>query len=285
MVLRLTTQELPGSFTEPPGDREPSVPASVVGELRSTVRGVTLVRSDPANTGRFPDPFVGVVRCADLAATPALGRCAPGATAARIVIADTMEGRSGKAVASVELRDIDRRPVTAIVLTGGRASLERARTLLEHAFPHYVPFTIAEEQANRPSNQLLAQFQRLADVVVFASLVVAGCSLAVTVAGGLAERKRPFSLLRLAGAPLGVLRRVVLLESGLPLIALAVVSAGVGFLAAGLFTRSQLHETLVAPDGGYYAGVAAGLVLALALIASMLPLLARLTGPETARNG
>jgi hypothetical protein len=46
-----------------------------------------------------------------------------------------------------------------------------------------------------------------------------------------------------------------------------------------------LHETLIAPDGGYYAGVAAGLVLALALIASTLPLLARLTGPETARNG
>jgi len=82
-----------------------------------------------------------------------------------------------------------------------------------------------------------------------------------------------------------VLRRVVLLESALPLLALAVVSAGVGFLAAGLFTRSQLQQTLVPPGIGYYAGVGAGLVLALALIASTLPLLARLTVPETARNG
>ena len=157
--------------------------------------------------------------------------------------------------------------------------------MLEQAFPHYVPYTIAEEQGNRPSNQLLEQFQRLADVVVFASLLVAGCSLAVSVAGGLTERKRPFSLLRLSGAPVGVLRRVVLLESGLPLLALATLSAGVGFLAAGLFTRSQLGETLVPPDAGYYACVAAGLVLALGLIASTLPLLARITGPETARNG
>ena len=287
LVLRLNTQEYPGSFTEPPGGYPPVVPASLVAQVTAVpgVRGATLVRRDVTEDARFADPFLGLARCADLPHTPALGRCPAGARTARIVVADTSEGRSGKAVVPVAISDLAGLPVTAVVLDGTRGALERARTILERAFPHFVPFSIAEEQANRPSNQLLEQFQRLADVVVFASLVVAGCSLAVTVAGGLAERKRPFSLLRLAGAPLGVLRRVVLLESGLPLLALAVVSAGVGFLAAGLFTRSQLHQTLVAPGAGYYLGVVGGLVLALALIASTLPLLVRLTGPETARNG
>ena len=49
-------------------------------------------------------------------------------------------------------------------------------------------------------------------MVILVSLPIAGCSLAVSVAAGLTDRKRPFSLLRLTGAPLGVLRRVVALE-------------------------------------------------------------------------
>jgi hypothetical protein len=72
------------------------------------------------------------------------------------------------------------------------------------------------------------------------SLIIAGCSLAVAATAGLTDRRRPFSLLRLTGVPLGVLRRVVALESAVPLLGIAVVSAGTGFLAAGLFVRSEL---------------------------------------------
>jgi hypothetical protein len=34
-------------------------------------------------------------------------------------------------------------------------------------------------------------------------LPIAGCTLAASIAAGLADRKRPFSMMRLAGAPLG----------------------------------------------------------------------------------
>jgi len=51
-----------------------------------------------------------------------------------------------------------------------------------------------------------------------------------------------------------------------------------------LFLRAQLDETLQPPGAQYYVIVAAGLVVALAIIASTLPLLRRITGPETARN-
>jgi hypothetical protein len=51
----------------------------------------------------------------------------------------------------------------------------------------------------------------------------------MSAASGLVERKRSFSLLRLAGAPLGVLRRVVALEAAAPLIA----------IPAGQFTRGR----------------------------------------------
>jgi hypothetical protein len=104
------------------------------------------------------------------------------------------------------------------------------------------------------------------------------------VAGGLTDRKRPFSLLRLAGAPVGMLRRVVALESAVPLVVIALFSAGAGFLASGLFLRSELSESLRPPGIAYYAIVLTGLAASLGVIAATFPLLARITGPEAARN-
>lgn len=115
-------------------------------------------------------------------------------------------------------------------------------------------------------------------------LPIAGCTLAVSVAAGLSDRKRTFSLLRLAGAPIGMLRRVAGLESALPLLVVAVLSIGVGFQASGLFLNAQPGYALRPPGAEYYVIVAAGLAASLGVIASMLPLLNRLTGPETARN-
>jgi predicted lysophospholipase L1 biosynthesis ABC-type transport system permease subunit len=106
----------------------------------------------------------------------------------------------------------------------------------------------------------------------------------VSVAGGLSDRKRPFSLLRLTGVQLGVLRRVVLLESAVPLLVVAVVAIGTGFLAAELFLKAQFDYSLRPPGVQYCLIVLAGLAVSLGVIASTLPLLRRITGPETARN-
>lgn len=141
-----------------------------------------------------------------------------------------------------------------------------------------------ERDADNEGAKLLAGYQRLANVVVLVSLCVAGCGLAVSVVGGLNDRKRPFSLLRLGGVRLGTLRRVIALETSVPLLIVAAVAVGSGFLAAGLFLRSQMHYGLHAPGPGYYVMVLAGLAASLAVIASTMPLLRRITGPETARN-
>ena len=52
--------------------------------------------------------------------------------------------------------------------------------------------------------------------MVTLTLIVAGCSLAVAVGGGLVDRKRPFTLLRVSGVPVSALSRVVLMEAALP---------------------------------------------------------------------
>lgn len=164
------------------------------------------------------------------------------------------------------------------------AATERARTVLEIAYPDGQRPPATEQDINAEGARTLVAWQQLANVVILGSLPIAGCSLAVSIAAGISDRKRPFSLLRLSGVPLRVLRRVVALESAVPLLVVAAIAIGAGLVAAQLFLRAQLGYTLEPPGGRYYAIVLAGLVASLGIIAATLPLLERITGPETARN-
>ncbi len=99
------------------------------------------------------------------------------------------------------------------------------------------------------------------------------------------NRKRPFTMLRVGGTPLGTLYRVVLLEALLPLVGGAVAAAA---LAYGMSVLAVLRiapaGTPVPPLAGtYYATIGVGLGLALAVIAITLPLLGRMTTPASAR--
>jgi hypothetical protein len=66
------------------------------------------------------------------------------------------------------------------------------------AFPDLgSPTTIAEISPD--NSELIAGWRQLADVAVIASLIIAACSLAVSVASGLVDRKRPLLARRLVG--------------------------------------------------------------------------------------
>jgi hypothetical protein len=91
-------------------------------------------------------------------------------------------------------------------------------------------------------------------------------------------------MLRLAGARLATLRRVVALEGAVPLLAVAAVAIGTGFAGAAMFASEAQQHPMVAPGAAYYLLVAAGIVVSLGIIAATFPLLARITGPEVARN-
>ena len=176
--------------------------------------------------------------------------------------------------------------VSAAVATDGTGpALERARTALERALPGLAAAsTPAEESQLAGFAQQTSEEQKLADVIIIASLVIAGCTMATSVAAGLTERQRPFSLLRLTGVPVSTLRAVVGLESAVPLLIVAAVATGAGFLAAQLYLVTQLGYTLAPPTSAYYLIVAGGLTAALAVIGSALPLLRKITGPEMVRN-
>jgi FtsX-like permease family protein len=251
-------------------------------------RGLTIASTTFGLPERFGDIPGALVSCAQLASIPSLGRCPAGAAVA-VFPAYGVFGVASLAqvtwpAASVSAARLDRLPVLAInVATNGTVpAVERARTVLDTAYPGYdPPATLSEQRAD--ANQKDLAYQQLADVVVLTSLAIAGCTLAASVAAGLAERKRPFSLLRLAGIPLSLLQRVVALESAVPLLVTAAFSIGVGFAAAAMYAAAQVGP-FVAPGAAYYVITGAGIAVSLGIIASTMPLLRRITGPEVARN-
>ncbi len=248
------------------------------------VRSVTLVHVNPD-----PEGWQGVVTCAELARLARFGTCPPGAQTA--AVSSDLLGRRDLtkdehvwAASTATPAVAEAQPILSVVVdTTSRSAFEQARTMLELAFPAgRFPASVAEWEANNARQ--LVQFQQLANVIMLASLPVAGCSLAVSIAGGLSDRRRPFSMLRLTGVQLNTLRGVVALESVVPLAAASVVAIGMGLLASHLFLRAQLGYELLAPGPSFYLMVGAGLAVSLGIIASTLPLLRRITGPEVARN-
>jgi hypothetical protein len=277
----------------------PTPPAALLDRLHSAGGGHGILAvhkagglTIPATVLGLPERFghipAGLVSCAQLASIPSLGHCPAGAAAATFPADGVFEIASRAGItwpaADISASQLDRLPVLAInVATSGTVpAIERARSVLETAYPGYSsPATLGERHADATQKDLA--YQQLADVVVLTSLAIAGCTLAASIAAGLAERKRPFSLLRLAGTPLGLLQRVVALESAVPLLMTAVLAIGVGFAASAMYAAAQVGP-FTAPGAAYYVVTGAGIAVSLGIIASTIPLLRRITGPEVARN-
>jgi FtsX-like permease family len=299
--------DLSGAPTTGAGPAGPAAPLAARLSRIPGVQGVMVVRADPKLT--FPGTFdhlgvsqfgpagpiaAGMVSCAQLATVPALGRCPAGATAA-VFPEDAFDGplfRQDLTVitwpaVNVPATRLDRLGVDTVNVAtdGSAATVERARTVLENAYADADlngPSTLGDLVGNDDSTQ--HDYQQLANVVILVSLPIAGCTLAAGIAAGLADRKRPFSRLRLTGARLATLRRVVALEGAVPLLAVAAVAIGTGFGAAAMNASLQQGRSMVAPGAAYYVITAGGILAALGIIAATFPLLARITGPEVARN-
>ena len=260
-----------------------------------------------------PPTYVSVIDCASLADLPVLGTCPPGATAVEANVNDLLFTDNpiffSRDLPAVTTRsqpnssDFSGLTIGALLIkTANAGTLERVRTFLT-TFNSTVaglggdlrswqmgslePQTFGEVAKIRDndSNNVL----RVVLAGVALTLIVAGCSLAVTVGGSLVDRKRPFTLLRVSGTPLSTLYRVVLLESALPLVMASVVAAATGVaiaepvIKAILISNHGAGSISAYPTPAYYATVGAGLVVSLAVIAAALPLLGRITTGDNMR--
>jgi hypothetical protein len=182
---------------------------------------------------------------------------------------------------------------SVLVRVNSPATLERVRTYLAvHAPPQNFdgpgnsptpPRTFGETLSIRLDRA--ATLEKIVYAAVALTLIVAGCSLAVAVGGGLVDRRRPFTLLRVGGTPVGVLSGVVLLEAAVPLLAATLVAAAIAYGTSVLaFVRlAPAHTPIPQLGHDYYALMGVGLAVAFGVIAVTLPLLRSMTTPGNVR--
>lgn len=181
----LAKRFFPDDGPAPAAEQIPTGLATIPG-----VRSVTLVRLNPDASGSGGWP--GVITCAELDRLTVFGSCPSGAQVASVypdlIGPRTFDQTSDPYVwetAGIAPTEVDRQPILSVVVdTTSRSAFEQARTMLVNAFPSgRFPASIGEWEAD--SAQQMVQFQQLANVVMLASLPIAGCSLAVSIAGGL----------------------------------------------------------------------------------------------------
>jgi predicted lysophospholipase L1 biosynthesis ABC-type transport system permease subunit len=169
---------------------------------------------------------------------------------------------------------------TVLVPTdGSRAAVERVRTLAALAAPYSLARTaddVDAAAADRTTSGLDTTL-RLATVFV---LLVAACSLTVSVASGLMERRRAFALLRASGTGIGELRRVALLETGVPLTVTVFGAFGVAMLVIYAVVPGA---EMVLPSAGFFATIGAGVLAAVAITLITWPLMNAATGHDSVR--
>ena len=285
----------------PPSDFPPPPPTSATGS-----RTRTEARSPSGGNGQYDS----IISCASLGLMPALGKCGPGVSA--------VYANANNDILTDNPLEIDMPIVTAsspaaanntgdlgvgtlLVKANDPATLEKARTLLTDfnatmplgnrggltgwQMGDLEPETFGEVAQIR--NNDLSNAETVALAIVGLTLLVAACSLAVTAGGSIVERRRPFTLLRLSGASGRTLYRVVLLESLLPLVTASLVAAATGIGVAVPLVKAlpklRNEPNLALPGSIYYVAMGVGLLVAVAVISSTLPLLARVTRPNNAR--
>ncbi|MER7364747.1 FtsX-like permease family protein, partial [Nonomuraea wenchangensis] len=273
---------------------------------------------DPGPGCRLDFMLGHVVSCDDLARFPALGACAPGVRAVtadfnRLLTSDNLlsvdrnlpivdptspSAPAGTGIGTGSGKDAgpgkagaaapDGLSLAAVLIRADDPAVrERIRTSLTpyvaRSGSAETPLTFAEVARFR--EVLLDQVERVALAIVALTLLVAGCGLLVAVAGGVVERRQPFTLLRLSGTPTRTLSLVVVLETAVPVLLAALVAAAAGFGVAGPVIDQLAIKSAPAalPGAGYLLTVGGGLLAALLIVLAGLPLLRRVTAPDNAR--
>jgi hypothetical protein len=296
----------------PPGGLSPQASAKLLSELRA-FKGATAfpVYNLPQSQQQSSGPVMirpgrhggnkqaqydSIISCASLRQLSVLGQCATGVTAVKVSASSLLYSDnptfSTQPIANASNPAVpddfsDLYLEAVLVRVDSSATLERVRTFLDthttQAQSAVPPKTYGEAVQIRLA--YATTVSRLVYIAVALTLLVAGCSLAVTVGGNLVERKRPFTLLRVSGTPTATLYRVVLLEAILPLAAATVVAAGTAYGISVLTVDRMAPAGTPTPTLGhvYFTIMGVGLIVSLLVILVTMPVLGRMTGPASVR--
>jgi hypothetical protein len=267
-------------------DRRASLDRGVVAvhALGATEAALAPLMSSDAVVARSGPRQLVAVRCADLARVSNVTCPLPVSLdgpdprpATELFVVPNLYGPAGFIEPGPEAAS---QPVqTVFVPTDGtRAAEERVRTLAAIAVPSARTETDRELRA-RTTEEFAWVDGVLPPAMAFV-LLVAACSLTVATVSGLMERRRPFALLRASGVRLGELRRIMLLETGLPLVITALGGMATATLVTYMITPG---EEWGLPDASFFAGLGLAMVAALAVSSLALPLMDVATRHDSAR--
>ena len=176
-------------------------------------------------------------------------------------------------------------PLVVVVGTDGTPeALDRARTALNTSGTTAHPANSKVDMAVMSPGRLVQGLSALAYLGVFVAVLIAGISLAVATAAAILDRQRVLGLMRLMGMPVAVLRKVIVREAAVPLLAVLLLSVGLGFLVAWFMIYSLGEDrTITWPSISYYIALIISLVLALGAVAATFGLLRTNTAITTTR--
>ncbi len=162
-------------------------------------------------------PGGDIVTCSAMRGLAVLGPCAPGLAAVYAdyenLLSDNPSDNAGPLVGASDpayTGTLSSLRLNAVLVRANTpAVLERARTFLAtHAPPNVPNGPGSSPTPPRTFGETLdirlgraATVEEIVYAAVALTLIVAGCSLAVAVGGGLVDRKRPFTLLRRMTTP------------------------------------------------------------------------------------
>jgi predicted lysophospholipase L1 biosynthesis ABC-type transport system permease subunit len=176
-------------------------------------------------------------------------------------------------------------PVYALYVPtdGGQAAVEHLRTQVATLMPHAIVST--RDDLFRQQLDFAALFGNLNSgmrLVLLFVIVVAGCSLTISVISGLIERRRPFALLRASGLRLGELRRIAMLETAIPMLVTVTLGAVLGLVP--LLAASVAEGVSYSGPGWGFAALLCGVVVAaLAITTLAFPLMNTATRHDAIR--
>jgi cell division protein FtsX len=168
-----------------------------------------------------------------------------------------------------------------VATDGTAAAAERVRAAIQAVDPMALVALAGDPLDKAPQ---FAEVARIVGLGLIGSLALAGCSLAVATTTGLLQRRRQFALLRAAGMPISRLRALVLLQAGVPLLAVSAVSVLLGVVVAQGVLRVAGVESAPLPDVSLLAVLGASLLVAMGVVVATLPAADRLTRPQSLRS-
>ncbi|KIP53421.1 ABC transporter permease [Leucobacter komagatae] len=158
--------------------------------------------------------------------------------------------------------------LAVVVADGSPGSLERARTaVVASDIPLAGAPATRAEGADAASTSWAARYSSLAWVGIVIATLISVVSLAISTIASMLDRKRVLGLLRLSGMPAATLRRMILVETALPLASVFLLTIGLGFVAAWAVVvgLSGGYRDVRLPDASYLGLL--GICFALAAIA------------------